>query len=55
MADAQVDLEALSDLCTPWCIRVAVTLRLAERIASGVNVESRDKSYLKRGGARRAG
>lgn len=32
---AAVDLEALSDLCTPWCLRVAVTLRIAERIAAG--------------------
>jgi SAM-dependent methyltransferase len=27
-----VDLEALSDLRTPWCLRVAVTLRIAEHI-----------------------
>jgi len=25
-----VDLQALSDLCTPWCLRVAVTLGVAE-------------------------
>jgi SAM-dependent methyltransferase len=30
---ADVDLEALSDLCTPWCIRVVVTLRIAEHVA----------------------
>ena len=24
------DLEALADLCTPWCVRVAATLRIAE-------------------------
>jgi SAM-dependent methyltransferase len=30
-----VDLEALSDLCTPWCLRVAATLRIAEHIAGG--------------------
>lgn len=30
------DLEALSDLCTPWCLRVVVTLRIAERMAAGV-------------------
>jgi hypothetical protein len=30
-----VDLEALSDLQTPWALRVAVTLRLAEHIAEG--------------------
>ena len=29
------DLWALSDLCTPWCLHVAVTLRVAERIAAG--------------------
>lgn len=28
-------LESLSDLCTPWCIRVVVTLRIAEHIAAG--------------------
>jgi len=30
-----VDLWALSDLSTPWCIRVAVTLRIAEHLAAG--------------------
>jgi SAM-dependent methyltransferase len=30
-----VDLWALSDLCTPWCLHVAVTLRVAEQIESG--------------------
>jgi hypothetical protein len=30
------DLETLSDLATPWCLRVAVTLRVAEQIAAGV-------------------
>jgi hypothetical protein len=30
-----VDLEALADLQTPWCLRVATTLRIAERIAAG--------------------
>jgi len=29
------DLSILSDLCTPWCLRVAVTLRIAERITGG--------------------
>jgi hypothetical protein len=29
------DLEALSDLCTPWCLRVVVTLGIAERMAAG--------------------
>ena len=32
-----VNLWELSDLRTPWCIRVAATLRIADRIASGVN------------------
>jgi hypothetical protein len=29
------DLEALSDLRTPWCLRVAVTLRIAEHMTAG--------------------
>ena len=33
----RVDLDTLGDLCTPWCLRVAVTLRIAERIAAGVD------------------
>jgi SAM-dependent methyltransferase len=32
-----LDLETLSDLCTPWCIRVVVTLRIAEHVASGTS------------------
>lgn len=28
-------LDALGDLRTPWCLRVAVSLRIAERLASG--------------------
>ena len=32
------DLSALSDLCTPWCIHVVATLRIADHIAAG-NVE----------------
>ena len=35
-AEPAVDLWTLSDLCTPWCIRVVVTLHIAEHIASGV-------------------
>lgn len=31
------EFEALSDLCTPWCVRVAVTLKLAEHIAAGTS------------------
>jgi 2,7-dihydroxy-5-methyl-1-naphthoate 7-O-methyltransferase len=30
-----VDLEALLDLATPWCLRVAATLRIAGHIAAG--------------------
>jgi 2,7-dihydroxy-5-methyl-1-naphthoate 7-O-methyltransferase len=33
---AGVDLEALSDLCTPWCIRVVATLRIADHVAAGI-------------------
>jgi hypothetical protein len=33
---AGVDLRALSDLCTPWCIRVVATLRIANHIAAGI-------------------
>jgi hypothetical protein len=35
MADQPVDVWALADLCTPWCILVASTLRIAEHIAAG--------------------
>jgi hypothetical protein len=31
----EVDLEALLDLTTPWCLRVAATLHLAEHIEAG--------------------
>ncbi|HEY3058420.1 MAG TPA: methyltransferase [Chloroflexota bacterium] len=37
MTDGVVDLERLSDLQTPWCLRVAVTLRVAEHIAEGAS------------------
>jgi hypothetical protein len=30
-------LEPLSDLCTPWCIRVAATLHIANHISAGTN------------------
>lgn len=30
-----VSLESLSDLCTPWCVHVVATLRIAEHIAAG--------------------
>src|SRR2546421_10989643 len=29
------DFGALTDLCTPWCIRVVATLRMADHIAAG--------------------
>jgi hypothetical protein len=29
------DLEALTDLRTPWCVRIAVTLRIAEHMTAG--------------------
>src|SRR5262249_2377010 len=32
-----VDLEALSDLCTQWCIPVVATLRIADHISAGAN------------------
>lgn len=32
-----VDLWALSDLETPWCLRVVATLRIADRIAAGTS------------------
>jgi hypothetical protein len=35
-APAGADLDALSDLCTPWCIRVVATLRIADHVAAGV-------------------
>jgi len=30
-----MDLWALSDLCTPWCVHVVATLRIADHIAGG--------------------
>jgi hypothetical protein len=30
------DLSTLSDLCTPWCVHVAATLRVADHIAAGL-------------------
>jgi SAM-dependent methyltransferase len=32
--EESADLGALSDLCTPWCIRVVATLRIADQIAA---------------------
>lgn len=34
---AVANLEELSDLCTPWCIHVVATLRIAEYIAGGAS------------------
>ena len=31
-----VDVWALSDLCTPWCVHVVATLRIADHIAAGI-------------------
>jgi 2,7-dihydroxy-5-methyl-1-naphthoate 7-O-methyltransferase len=30
-----MDLWELSDLCTPWCVHVAATLRIADHILAG--------------------
>lgn len=35
--DSQMELWALSDLCTPWCIHVVATLRVADHLAAGRN------------------
>lgn len=35
-SDGDVDLGALLDLTTPWCLHVLATLRIAEHIAAGV-------------------
>jgi len=32
----QVDIWALADLCTPWCVHVVATLRVADHIAAGI-------------------
>lgn len=32
-----VDLWALSDLCTPWCVHVVATLRIADHISAGID------------------
>jgi 2,7-dihydroxy-5-methyl-1-naphthoate 7-O-methyltransferase len=32
-----VDLWALSDLCTPWCVHAAATLRIANHIDAGID------------------
>ena len=35
MSQATVDVWKLADLCTPWCVHVVVTLRVAELVAAG--------------------
>jgi SAM-dependent methyltransferase len=32
-----VDIWALSDLCTPWCVHVVATLRIADHLAAGIS------------------
>jgi SAM-dependent methyltransferase len=32
----QVNLWTLSDLCTPWCVHVVATLRIADHLAAGI-------------------
>jgi hypothetical protein len=32
---SNADLGAMSDLCTPWCVHVVATLRIADHIAAG--------------------
>jgi hypothetical protein len=32
----QVDIWALTDLCTPWCVHVVATLRIADHIVAGI-------------------
>jgi 2,7-dihydroxy-5-methyl-1-naphthoate 7-O-methyltransferase len=33
---ASADLWTLSDLCTPWCVHVVATLRIANHLAAGI-------------------
>jgi SAM-dependent methyltransferase len=35
--NANMDLWALSDLCTPWCVHVVATLRIADHIEAGIS------------------
>jgi hypothetical protein len=35
MPGTSADLSALSELCTPWCIHVVATLRIADHLAAG--------------------
>jgi len=36
MGQNAVDIFALSDLCTPWCVHVVATLRIAEHVNAGI-------------------
>ena len=36
-SNAPIDIQAMTDLCTPWCIHVVATLRIADHIAAGKN------------------
>jgi 2,7-dihydroxy-5-methyl-1-naphthoate 7-O-methyltransferase len=33
----EVDIWGLIDLCTPWCVHVVATLRIADHVAAGIN------------------
>jgi len=35
--EAHADIFALSNLCTPWCVHVVATLRIAEQIEAGIS------------------
>ncbi|MDR3575317.1 MAG: methyltransferase [Anaerolineaceae bacterium] len=35
--EKSVNLFEMSDLCTPWCLHVVVTLRMAEHMAAGIH------------------
>src|SRR5215469_16730763 len=37
MSEQPVDLWQLADLCTPWCLFVVATLRIADNLAAGVS------------------
>jgi hypothetical protein len=37
VTEQRADLWELSDLATPWCVRVAATLRIADHIAAGIS------------------
>ena len=40
-----VDLDRMLDLATPWCLRVAATLRIADLIAAGhVDIAARTQA-----------